>query len=96
MAIDILRDVSVIFLAVEAFVFALIPLALFGALVYGVWWLRMHRNLPTWLSKTRGYVTLGLSYVDQAMDVLAKPVIAAHAAFATLEGWVRGLRGRRR
>ena len=93
---NVLRDLSVILLAAQAFLFALVPLALFGGLVYGVWWLRMHRNLPNWLRKVRGYVTLGLSFVDRAMDALAKPVIAVHAAFATLEGWFRGLRGRRR
>ena len=93
---NVLRDISVILLAGEAFLFALIPLALFGALVYGVWWLRMHRNMPTWLRKMREYVMLGLSYVEQAMDVVARPVIAAHAAFATLESWIRAVRGRER
>ncbi len=93
---NVLRDLSVILLAAEAFLFALIPLALFGALVYGVWWLRRHRNLPTWLSKTRGYLTLGLSYVERVMDALAKPVIAAHSAFATLDGWLGAVRERER
>jgi hypothetical protein len=90
----VLRDLSVILLAAEAFVFALIPLALFGALVYGVWWLRMHEHMPTWLSKTRGYVMLGLSYVEQAMDAVARPVMAVHSAFATVEGWLSALRSR--
>lgn len=91
---NVLRDISVILLAAEAFIFALIPLALFGALVYGVWRLRQHRNLPTWLRKTRGYVTLGLSYVEQAMGAAAKPVIAAHTASAAVEGWLKALRKR--
>lgn len=92
---NILRDVSVILLAVEAFILILIPLALSGALVYGVWRLRSHRNLPTWLRKTREYLLLGLSYVERAMDAVVKPVIAAHAASARLEGWMRALRGGR-
>ena len=92
---NILRDISVILLAAEAFILVLIPLALSGALVYGVWQLRSHRNLPTWLRTVREYLLLGLSYVELAMDAVTKPVIAAHAASARLEGWVRALRGRR-
>jgi hypothetical protein len=91
---NVLRDISVILLAAEAFIFALIPLALFGALVYGVWRLRQHRNMPTWLGDIRRYVMLGLSTVEQAMDAAAKPVIAVHAAFATVEGWLDALRKR--
>lgn len=89
---NVLRDISVILLAAEAFVFTLIPLAVFGGLVYGVWRLRRHGNLPTWLRRVRGYVTLGLSYVELAMDVVARPVVVAHKAAATLEGWMRALR----
>lgn len=93
---NVLRDLSVILLAAEAFLFTLIPLALFGALVYGVWWLRAHHNLPTWLRQTREYMTLGLSYIELAMDAVTKPVFAVHSAFATLEGWIRALRERGR
>lgn len=89
---DLLRDLAVILLAAEAFFFALIPLALFGGLVYGVWWLRRHRNMPTWLRSAREYLLLGLSYVEQAMDLAAKPVIVVSRAFATVDGWIHGLR----
>jgi len=92
---NVLRDISVILLAAEAFLFALIPLAFFGALVYGVWWLRMHRNMPSWLTALRTYLGLGLSYVETGMDALAKPVIAVHKAAATVEGWGRALSGPR-
>jgi len=92
---NVLRDVSVILLAAEAFLFALIPLVFFGALVYGVWWLRMHRNMPTWLSAARAYLGLGLSYVETGMDALAKPVIVAHGVASRVEGWGRALRGAR-
>jgi len=89
---NVLRDLSVILLAAQAFLFALVPLALFGGLVYGVWWLRSHRNLPTWLRTGRGYLMLGLSYVEQAMDAVTKPVIAAHAASAKVEGLLHAVR----
>ncbi len=95
-ALNVLRDLSVILLAAEVILFALIPLALFGALVYGVWQLRRHQNLPTWLRKTREYFLLGLSYVDLGMDAAAKPVISVHSAFATVEGWLSAVRRRGR
>jgi hypothetical protein len=86
--VSILRDISVIILAAGVFIFTLIPLALFGAVTYGVWQLRRHRNLPTWLRTAREYLTLGLSYVDLAMEVVTRPVFAVHAAFARVAGWI--------
>jgi len=90
---NVLRDISVILLAAEAFIFALIPLALFGALVYGVWRLRRHRNLPTWLRRGRDYVTLGLTYIEKALGMLTKPVIVAHTAFAIMGAWIGAVSG---
>lgn len=87
----ILRDISVIILSAGAFVFTLIPLALSGAAVYGVWWLLRHQNLPTWLRTGREYITLGLSYVELAMDVVRRPVFAVSAAVARVMGWIRVL-----
>ncbi|MGD9002623.1 MAG: hypothetical protein PVF04_08160 [Anaerolineae bacterium] len=91
---EVLRDLSVILLAVEAFIFALIPLALFGGLVYGVWKLRRHRNLPTWLGIARSYLMTALSYVELAMQAVTKPVFAVHRAFANVEVWIRTVTGR--
>ncbi len=92
---NVLRDISVILLAAEVFLLSLIPLALVGAVVYGVWWLRRHRNMPSWLGAARTHFGLGLSYVEMAMDALAKPVIVAHKAAAAVEGWSRALKGSR-
>jgi hypothetical protein len=91
---SVLRDLSVIFLAAEAFIFTLIPLALFGGLVYGVWILRRHQNLPTWLGVARNYLMIGLSYVERGMDAATKPVFAVRAASATVEAWIRNVTGR--
>lgn len=87
----ILRDISVIILATGAFVFSLVPLALSGALVYGVWWLLKHENLPTWLGRGREMVTAGLTTVDLAMDGVTKPIFAVKAACAAVGGWIRGV-----
>jgi len=88
---SILRDISVIILAAGAFIFTLIPLALFGAVTYGVWWLRRHQNLPTWLRTAREYLTLGLSYVDLAMEIVTRPVFAVNTALAKVAGPIRVL-----
>ncbi|MGD2143176.1 MAG: hypothetical protein PVF54_01720 [Anaerolineae bacterium] len=91
---NLLRDLSLIILALEAAIVTLIPLALFGGVVYGVWWLLRHRNLPTWLRTGRDYLTVGLSYVELAADTVMKPVFAVHMAFATAEAWIRAITGR--
>jgi hypothetical protein len=91
---NVLRDLSVILLAAQAFVFTLIPLALFGGLVYGVWRLLRHSNLPTWLRMAREYFLAGLSYVELAMKTVTKPVFAVHGALATVEAWIHGITGR--
>jgi hypothetical protein len=91
---NVLRDLSLILLAAEAFAVILIPLALFGGLVYGVWRLLRHQNLPTWLRVAREYLMTGLTYIERAMEVVTKPVLAVHGAFATIEAWVRAVTAR--
>ncbi len=88
---SMLRDISVIILAAGAFVFTLIPLVVSGAVVYGVWRLLRHRNLPTWLLKGREVVTAGLSYVEVGMDAVSRPIFAVQTALATVRGLVHGL-----
>ena len=87
----VLRDLAVILLAVQAFVFMLVPLALFGALVYGVWTLQRHRNLPTWLRVGREYLLMGLSTINLAMEAVARPVFKVREAAANVEGWIDAL-----
>ena len=83
----IARDLSVILLAGTGFALALIPLALFGGLVYGLWWLQRHENLPSWLRVAQAYVDLGRAYVELAMKVVVRPVLLAHAVLAKVQGW---------
>jgi hypothetical protein len=85
----VLRDISIIFLVAEALLLLLIPLALFGGLVYGLWWLRKHENLPTWLGVVRDYFYLAREYVELAMGVVVRPVFAIHSALATIQGWLK-------
>ena len=86
-----LRDASVILLAAQAFACALVPLALSAGVVYGVWWLRRDANLPAWLRTGREYFVTGLSYVDRAMDIVAKPIFAVSRFSAAVEARIRML-----
>jgi hypothetical protein len=86
-----LRDLSVILLTIESFVLALIPLALFGGLVYVMWNLLRHDNLPTWLRLAREYLNTGLSYVEMAMEAIVKPILMVNSALATVQAWLNML-----
>jgi hypothetical protein len=77
-----------ILLAVEVFVMALVLLVVFGGLVYGLWWLQRHENLPSWLQVAQVYLALGQSYVELAMQTVLKPILLIHTVLATVRGWV--------
>ena len=87
----VLRDLSIILLAVAMFAMALVPLAVFGGLVYGLGWLGRHEHLPGWLRLARAYVGLGRAYVERAMRVVASPVMAVHSTVATVRGWLHAI-----
>ncbi|MCX7682047.1 MAG: hypothetical protein N2508_08825 [Anaerolineae bacterium] len=83
-----LRDLALILLAAEAFLVALLPLALCGGLVYGLGQLLRHDRLPSWLGLVRAYLELGQAYVRLFMAILVRPILALHTAAARLRGWV--------
>jgi hypothetical protein len=84
----ILRDLSIILIAIEAFVIALMPLIVLGALIYGLWWLRRHENLPRWLKMARAYESLGQAYVELAAAYVVRPFLFVHSALATAQRWL--------
>jgi hypothetical protein len=84
----VLRDLSLILLAIEVFVVALIPLVLLGAAVYGLFRLRRHGNLPSWLHLIQAYVNLGLSYVELAMATAVRPIFWVNKVISTVRGWL--------
>lgn len=86
---SVLRDVSIIFLAVEAFVLMFVPVAIFGGLVYGLWWLRRHENLPAWLKIVRVYFDRACEIAEMGMSVAVRPIYAIHSAVATVQGWLK-------
>ncbi|MFQ6100568.1 MAG: hypothetical protein ACE5OS_04960 [Anaerolineae bacterium] len=83
-----LRDLSLILLAAEAFVLALVPLALLGGLVYGLWWLQRHENLPGWLKIAQAYLASGRAYVELAMRAVVRPILLLHSILATARHWL--------
>ena len=84
----VLRDLSIILLAVEAFVLAMVPLTLLGGLVYGLWWLRRHENLPSWLHLAQTYLNLGRSYVELAMAAVVRPILFVNSVVQAIQGWL--------
>ncbi len=84
------RDFSLIVLAVEAFVVTLLPLALLGGAVYGLWRLQRHEGLPSWLKLAQAYVTLVRAYVELGMRIAVRPILLIHSILATVRGWLVG------
>ncbi|RLC78099.1 MAG: hypothetical protein DRI81_07385 [Chloroflexi bacterium] len=84
----VLSNLSLILLAAEAFILALVPLTLCGGLVYGLWWLQRRENLPSWLRLAQAYLELGRAYVEAAMAAVVKPILLLHSAAATVQNWL--------
>ncbi len=57
------RDIALIFLAIEAFFVALIPMVVLAGLAYGVYWLR---------GKVVEYLHLGQLYAQKLHDAVEK------------------------
>ena len=85
---SLLRDFSLILLAGGAFIMALVPLALLGGGVYGLWYLQRHENLPSWLRLAQAYLVLGRAYVELAMRTVVRPILLVHSTLATVQGWL--------
>jgi hypothetical protein len=88
---SLLRDLSLILLAVEAFALALVPVVLLGGLVYGLWRLQRHENLPTWLGVAHSYLKLALAYVELAMATAIRPIVLIHSIQSKIVGWLGAL-----
>jgi len=85
---SLLSNLSLILLAAEAFILALVPLILFGGLVYGLWWLRRGENLPRWIKLAQAYLAQGQYYVEMAMRAVVRPILLIHSVAATIQNWL--------
>lgn len=84
----VLRDLSIILIAGEALVLALVPLVLLGALIYGLGWLQRHENLPSWLKLAQTYTALGQAYVEMAMATIVRPIMFVNSILAKVHRWL--------
>mgnify|MGYP001110120643 CR=1 FL=1 len=87
----VLSDISIILLACEAFVLVVAPLVLFGGLVYALWQLLRHENLPRWLGLARSYLSRVQGYVESAMRSLIKPILLVNSTWATAQVWLSAI-----
>ena len=84
----VLRDLSLILLAIEAFVVTLVPLVVVGGLVYGLWWLMRRDHLPAWIKVAQAYLALGRAYVELAMRAVVRPILFVHSILTTVRTWL--------
>jgi hypothetical protein len=73
-------DVSLIFLILQAMMFALPILLIFGGLAYGVWFIIS--KLPPYFKIAQDYVALAALRVKQGLSYIEKPILQSKAAAA--------------
>jgi len=87
----VVRDLAAILLAVEVFVMGLAPLAMVGALVYGMFRLLQRGNLPRWLRLGHGYLDMALHQVNRAMAAVVRPAMWMGETQSSVRGWLHAL-----
>lgn len=87
------RDIALIFLSLEAFVIAIIPLALLSALAYGIYKLRILAKQYLVLAQT--YAVKLQTRVAEVSQSVARPFIQAHAKTRMATTIVKNLTSRR-
>ncbi len=87
------RDIALIFLSLEAFVMALVPLLLFSALAYGVY--RLCGLTKEYLHIAQQYAQKAQDYVEQAAKAISDPLIRVHATMRMVTTIVNNLVSRR-
>jgi predicted RND superfamily exporter protein len=86
------RDIALIFLSLQALVIALVPLAIFSGLAYGVY--RLHRLAQVYLRKAQGAMQRVNDAVDRASGAVTRPLINGHATGRLLTETAKKLAGR--
>lgn len=86
------RDIALIFLSIQALVVALVPLAIFGALAYGVF--KLIGLTRTYLRKAQVYAQQAQYAVERASRAVAEPFIKAHAAWNAASAVLQSLNRR--
>ncbi len=73
------RDIALIFLSIQALVISLIPLAIVGALAFGVY--KLIGLTRKYLRKAQVIAQQVQYAVERASRAVAEPVVKAHAAW---------------
>ena len=76
-------DVSLIFLLLQAMMFALPILLVFGGLAFGVWF--VIGKLPPYFKIAQDYAALAAARVKQGLSYIEKPILQSKAAAAGAE-----------
>lgn len=87
------RDIALIFLSLEALVIALVPLAIFAGLAYGVY--KLTQITRTYLQLAQSYAQKAYDVVERASIAVAEPFIRVHAASKGVTTVLERLRKRR-
>jgi hypothetical protein len=85
MTLENWRDLSIILLAVEAFVIVMVPAAVFFFTIKGVLW--MNRKISIAGPIVRGYFRKAERSTKIASDRIAAPFITASATTARVKRW---------
>ncbi len=87
MGIQVWRDISLIFLIVQALLLSLVPLAIVGGMAYGMY--RLHAVVRRLFARVRSIVAIVHMQVERASATVAAPLISAHAMAARVGAWKR-------
>jgi len=79
------RDLSVILLALEAFILSLIPAALFYFSIRGVLWVL--RQSKTYAPRVQGYFRKAAEVSEHVSQRMAAPIISISAGIAQARCW---------
>jgi hypothetical protein len=88
---SVLRDVSLILLALEGAAFTLVILALLGAINYGLIRFRWWHTIPGWFALAWGYLRRGQQIIGRICRLLTAPIFAVYVFQAKLSARARGL-----
>ena len=89
---SILRDISLILLALEGIALTLVFVLILGAINYGLFRFRWWSTLPRWFTLATNYLHLGQRVIERVCRVTVAPIVAVSMTWAGLAEGARGLR----
>ncbi len=87
----VLRDLSLILLALGGTVVALAVVFVLAAINYGFLTIRWWQKVPYWFAVARGYLDMGQRIVERVCQAIIAPIMTIAHIQATVTGMARGL-----